>query len=393
MSFLRPIAITSLITFGLLEFSLQALLRTNTLKIHGVLQYPNISRAEFNRYMSVRDAVLGWPSELAHGRLYNKSGYRPSPESSKHGVKNACVAVFGDSQGYGLDVDDSQAWTNILARELGCRVENYSVPAYGTDQALLRFEKIKPKADVALLTFIDDNIRRNLLQYWDLAYGPIYMERTKPRFVLSPFGRLELIGLPINTFDQVQDLNYWRFGELFKNETFAPSSRAFATAFQPSFPFSFFLGYLSLRNIATKYRQSPWVLRTPLSRLVDRRMNPVDVVGTGEALNLQAAILQRFADRCSGEYKKCLILRLQPNFVNPSAERGSSVRAALEGRSGIRRLFIPGEFMAGCVNRDLLTQGGDPVNLDRRMPGGHYGPETNRAFGRCVGSYLKPLLK
>ena len=112
------VVVISLISFLSLEFLLQFLLRTNILKLHGVLEHQNISKKEFDKYLKLRDENVGWPSKPDHGQLFNDSGYRRTPEGLKYKNKKACIAVFGDSFGYGLEVTDDQAWTNVLSQKI-----------------------------------------------------------------------------------------------------------------------------------------------------------------------------------------------------------------------------------------------------------------------------------
>ena len=389
--FTQNILIPTAITLAACEAGVQILLNTNTLKIHGVLEHPGISKESFSDYLGKRDPQLGWPSALAHGKLFNKQGFRPSPEALKHKSRPACFAIFGDSQGYGLDVSDEKAWSNILARQSNCNVENYSVPAYGTDQAYLRFKKVRPNVDTVIITFIDDNIRRNLLQFWDLALGPIYLERTKPRFILDDKGRLAQIPLPVNELKQAKALNDWNFGNLFKHETFSPSSPIYKTAFQPSFPYTFSLFKKAISSLATENADASWVRKSPLSSLVDRRLDPQSAISTPGAINLQRAILATFIQDCSARYKRCLILRLQPSFTNPDLEASNPLRLAFENDTYLKAHIVPGEFMARCMHSNLIDQKVNKSNLDRRMPGGHYGPETNKAIGECLAFRLPPL--
>jgi hypothetical protein len=388
LSFAKGTLLIGAITFALAETALQVLINTNTLKLNGVLERPNISQEYFKNYLKKRDPQLGWPSELAHGQLFNSEGYRPSPEAAKHKTKEPCVAVFGDSQGYGLDVSDAEAWTNVLAKKLNCKVENYSVPAYGTDQAYLRFRKVSPRADTVILTFINDNLRRNLLQYWDLALGPIYIERTKPRFITEANGALRLIPLPVNSYDQAEALNSWNFGSLFQHETFAPGSPIYRTAFQPFFPYTFSLVKAAISSLATRNPEAIWVKHGPLARLVDRRINQGESIANPKTISLQKAILQEFIKTCKNLDKNCLIVSLQPAFADPKLEATSFTRLAFESDPRIGAHIISGQFLAQCMHVNLLRQGLDKSSLDRRMPGGHYGPETNKAIGECLAFEL-----
>ena len=388
----KPILLVMGTSFVLLEASLQLLLRTNTLKIHGVLQHPNISRKLFESYIASRNPIVGWPSSLAHGQLFTESGFRPSPASRLYSNKKPCLAVFGDSQGYGLDVSDSAAWTNILAEKLKCPVENYSVPAYGTDQALLRYEQVKPTSDVVLLTFIDDNIRRNLLQFWDLAYGPIYIERTKPRFILKKTGDLSFIDLPVKTYSEAEALNKWQLSDLMRHETFRPSSTIYKTAFQPSFPYSASLARNAIVQIATKHAESGFVKSSFLSGFIDKRVDPIESIHRPSSLLLHSAILRRFIDVCTLRGQKCLIVRLGPNFRVPSLEASSTVSSFLDSKPELSKYLVSSSFMAECLNRILINKWKLTGDIDKRMPGGHYGNETNDALAICTAPLVQKLI-
>ena len=99
---------------------------------------PNINKVDFDHYLQRRDPKLGWPLPAHIGaKDFDASGARPSPTFPKPGRE--CVALYGNSFTYGEEVGDADAWGNVLSGMLGCRVANYGVGAYGTDQALLRF--------------------------------------------------------------------------------------------------------------------------------------------------------------------------------------------------------------------------------------------------------------
>jgi len=375
--------VITLISFFSLELLMQFLLRTRILELHGVLKHQNISKKEFNNYLKSRDNDLGWPSKLAHGQLFNEFGYRPTPEGSKYKEENACIAVFGDSQGYGLDVSDTDAWTNILSKRLGCKVENYSVPAYGTDQAYLRFKKVKPKANTIIMTFIDDNLRRNFLQFWDLAYGEIYLDRTKPRFILDDSQNLKFVPLPVNTWQDIEDINTWSFEKVFKNETFIPNSKKYKTANQlPRFSYVVSLTNSILKYYITKLNEQKNITNPLLVNFIDNRK--IFDVSSKKSIDLQKEILKEYIKTCSTNYKNCLILRLSMNFQEPWNENNHLIPTSLENTPLLQESFIKGDYMAKCMHENLIDQGLPKFNLDKRAPGGHYGEETNKAIANCL---------
>jgi hypothetical protein len=105
-----------------------------------------------------------------------------------------CLSLFGDSFTWSTGVADEDAWGSILAAKLKCRVSNFGVGGYGTDQAFLRFRSLPPKGQVVFLNHLSENILRNVNQYRNLLY-PGHEFAFKPRFV-DRNGTVELVPTP-----------------------------------------------------------------------------------------------------------------------------------------------------------------------------------------------------
>lgn len=149
------------------------------------------------------DRELGWcvrPNSGRAGGEYQVGplgargtrAYAPAPPAGT--VRLAC---FGDSFTFGDEVRD--AWTfEALLESLDPRVEalNFGVPAYGTDQALLRLRREGLHgAQVALLGLLLENIGRNVNRYRALWTPRTETPLAKPRFVLAG-GELTLVAQP-----------------------------------------------------------------------------------------------------------------------------------------------------------------------------------------------------
>ena len=143
---------------------------------------PKTTPEEYEHYLSVRDGVLGWPSPLTTIENLDSSGARVSPAFPAPGSE--CVSLYGDLFTFGSEVNDEQAWGNVLARELGCRVANFGVGGYGTDQAVMRFTaNTKDSSSITVLGIFADNLLRNVNQYrYFLTGGEKF--GLKPRYVL-----------------------------------------------------------------------------------------------------------------------------------------------------------------------------------------------------------------
>jgi hypothetical protein len=98
---------------------------------------------------------------------------------------------------WGDDIPLTDGWVEQLSRKLGCRVANYGVSGYGTDQAYVRFVNLtQDEAPVTLFGISPENIMQNVNQFRGfLGYGPSPIG-LKGRFVLDPGGRLEWIHRP-----------------------------------------------------------------------------------------------------------------------------------------------------------------------------------------------------
>jgi hypothetical protein len=187
-----------------------------------------LDREEYDRYLRVRDTILGWPTtERLGSGMHDSTGSRPVPAFPEPG--DECVSLYGDSFVYAEGVDDSAAWGNVLAEMLGCRVSNFGAGGYGTDQALLRFEhNIDDEAPVSILGIFPHNVLRNVNQHRYLIAGAEPWS-FKPRYAVEDDG-LRLVPLTEIQFDQLD----WFFRDpsaFLAHETFLPGSSQGGSAF------------------------------------------------------------------------------------------------------------------------------------------------------------------
>lgn len=173
----------------------------------------------YDEYLAKRDDLLGWPTPESFGTgAYDASGARISP-AFPDPTTTSCVATFGDSFTWGDEVEPEHAYPNVLSQTLGCRVANYGVGGYGTDQALLRFrDRIEDPAPVVVLGHYSENIIRNVNQFRGFMGGPGF--GLKPRFVLED-DTLKLVPLAELTADEFTELGE-RGAELLPHDFFAP---------------------------------------------------------------------------------------------------------------------------------------------------------------------------
>jgi hypothetical protein len=150
------------------------------------------------------DSVLGWtlrpgfhsPEVTVDAMGRRRAPDRPLPESNA-----VQLAAFGDSFIFGGDVADRDAFPEALARlDQGIEVANYGVPAYGLDQAFLRYlkERRVARPQVVLIGYLSENICRNVSVFRPFYNPSTNIPLAKPRYLLDGRG-LRLLRNPLPT--------------------------------------------------------------------------------------------------------------------------------------------------------------------------------------------------
>lgn len=163
------------------------------------------------RYLTYSTA-LGWtvkPNEA--GSLYqsNSQGVRSdreyAPEPAPHVTR---IVTFGDSFTHSDGVHNNETWQEALNR-LDKRLEviNFGVPAFGMDQAFLRFQHDGRlyRSHIAFIGFMTENIFRHVNRYRPFYAPKTGLPLSKPRFIMA-HQALKLIENPIATRDGYRDL-------------------------------------------------------------------------------------------------------------------------------------------------------------------------------------------
>jgi hypothetical protein len=157
------------------------------------------------------DSVLGWtlrPGFRSPQVAVDTLGRRRALDRPPAEANAVRLATFGDSFTFGGDVGDRDAFPEALARlDQGIDVANYGVPAYGLDQAFLRYleERREAKAEIVIIGYLSENICRNVG-----VFRPFYNPNTvfplaKPRYLLER-GGLRLLRNPLPSPDSYRQL-------------------------------------------------------------------------------------------------------------------------------------------------------------------------------------------
>jgi hypothetical protein len=155
---------------------------------------------EFHKYLKFAEETAHVPSGwLPQESSVGLDGSRLSPNAAD--LAEPCVSLYGDSFTFADEVTHAEAWSNVLAELIGCRVNNFGVSGYGSDQAYLRFaDSSNDEAAVTILVHAAENIVRNVNQNRTFIYG--FGTLVKPRFLLNSGGSLQLVPrVPLNEDD------------------------------------------------------------------------------------------------------------------------------------------------------------------------------------------------
>jgi hypothetical protein len=158
-------------------------------------------QADYERFLATSfDSTLGWTLQAeASDSAINCIGEEWHRSVDSRGARvdlvrfgDPFIAAYGDSFTFGDEVNPEQTWSHYLAVRLNRTVDNFGVPAYGTAQAVLRFERNSARgivAPITILAIFEDNIDRVVN-----AYRPFYAPLTslrwgfKPSFRVGPYG-------------------------------------------------------------------------------------------------------------------------------------------------------------------------------------------------------------
>jgi hypothetical protein len=318
----------------------------------------------YAEYLAERDPILGWPSPRTRGHgEYDASGSRVVPAFPDPATRS-CVAIFGDSFTWGDEVPPEDAYGNVLARELGCRVANFGVGGYGTDQALLRYEEVRPEASVVVLGHFSDDIVRNVNQDRGfLGSAPLGL---KPRFLLRN-GVLDLVPLPTLTEEQ-----YAHIGEdaasLVPYDYFRPDGPSGLVALH--FPFM-----ISAVRAFGHYRLRAALRHEPSYAEFYRPEH------SSGALQVTIAIMKRFVRTAKGRGQSPLIL-LIPDVKDLEWLRAHGTVPYQSLIDSLTQAGVPFVSAADPLNRYL--GGKPPCSLFFRCSGRHFRSEGYRELARVV---------
>lgn len=332
---------------------------------------PRISPDEYAGYMHKRDEILGWPSPTP-GKPCSPLSDPAFPDIDKF---PSCVSLYGDSYAVGLlFTEPSNAWSSVLSNLLHCRVANFGIGGYGTDQAYLRFlGNTSDTSKVVILGFTTENALRNVNQYkCFLYYGPKGMGfGLKPRFIIGPDGSLQLIPLPKFSYDDFMRMT--RFPRRYlTHEYFLPGGTSGFT--WRTFPYTIALVKTLAKNfhIRAELQGSPWYREF------------YDPMHPSGSLQVSFGILNNFYLEAKKRDKTPVVVII-PTGLDLEYYRKQKKWVYGNLLKMLKEARIP--FIDAGPKIIAQLNGKDPRTLF--FPDNHLNPEGEKALGTAVYEYLK----
>jgi hypothetical protein len=341
-----------------------------------LLWHPDLDTARKNWITgsAAVDEELGWPPPSAAIRLpRDRTGAKYNAEFPEPG--RACASAYGDSFVWGEEVPPADGWIEQLSRRLGCRVANYGVSGYGTDQAYLRFRRTTAdEAPLVVLGIFPENIIRNVNQYRAFAGYALHPGSLKGRFVLDAAGRLAWVPRPRLDAEGFVALNRTPAAAL-PNEYLLPDTQDGPVTLR--FPYM-----LTLVRLALKPRV--WARFTGRPSWSDF----YDPHHSSRALPLTAAIAEAFAREAQQRGKHPLVVMLPgASSFRGRAKYGSIEYAPLTAalaEMGVD-VFDPGPaLLAALGERSYCVLYVQPESCE-----GHYGVLGSAIVADVVAAELR----
>ena len=258
-------------------------IKFNTLYFdHAKIKFkPNNFNLNYSKY-------LGWLSPYEnrdmHGARIDNNIYA-----------NNCIDMFGDSFTYSLNVDNENAWPKKLSEYLKCRVFNFGVSAYGSDQATMRHQIVKSNSNVAVLNHLSENIIRNVNQLRNFIY-PNEQLKFKPRFIFNKYD--ELVYLPISDIDLENLLSKQYIYEKFPFDFFIPGGSSGINMLEDfSFPYTIEL----IKIISNHWHVKSKIKNEPRHMQFYNRAHP------SNALKITISIFKRFINQAKMKNQKGIV--------------------------------------------------------------------------------------
>ncbi len=313
------------------------------------------------------DETLGWTVGRnrkgigPYGETYfsNEDGLRTRQNGVSVRDQSATlrIAILGDSYTFGEDVSFEDSWGHQLEVLIGSGVQvlNFGVPAYGIDQAYLRYvrEVREWHPDIVILSFIShDLVRSGMVYYW-IGFPGAAVPGAKPRFSLVG-EQLTVLNFPLPSPEQIHSTSI--IGDL-------PFIQ-FDSAYHPT-------------DWEWHLYQYSYLLRFAISWQFDTGSASYELNKEDQKIN--EAILHSFVRTAKSAGSDPMVVFF-PEYTELRNSSGMRSEPNLLGRRLASEAGVEFVDLTSCL--ETVAEGA------RFTAGWHYTPQANSAVAHCLQSRL-----
>lgn len=332
----------------------------------------------------VFDSALGWAIRpetkvglYQSNRLGARSMREYTPEKPATGIHR--ILAFGDSFTHCDDVATEDAWPTLMeSMHPDLEVPNFGVPAYGLDQALLRFNQVsrEVRADTVLMGMMSENVYRHINTFRKFYQRGEGFPLGKPRFIEDGSDSLRLIPSGFKSLDDYRLL-------LKDTENTLKRVGEFDYFFNHKVP----ADDCGLMKSPCALGAATWLVR---DRIDKGQKDPLsgflhyDMASEGPRLTVK--LVHEFAAAVT-QQKMRPILVLFPNKTDVLQFRFTRTRNYAPMLEASRQLGIEAwDAMDAFLEGQQLL----PYDSLFESSSGHYSPEGNRRIAHWLSGQLKP---
>ncbi|HEX3246725.1 MAG TPA: hypothetical protein VHX16_15065 [Chloroflexota bacterium] len=329
------------------------------------------------------DPELGWAATESSARrdgkityLTNSAGMRSDHEIPLDRAPAVTrLASFGDSFTFCDEVNNSECWASALEQEWpGVEVLNFGVPAYGPDQAWLRYQRDGAKYQPCgvIIGYMVENIHRVVNRFRPFYRPETGIVLSKPRFLWDG-GQLTLLPNPATRPEMLEDM-HWVESALGPNDPWY-----YRGMFQGG-PLDLLQSVRMAKTIGYQRRLGVGTEDGDTSKRLGWAYQPDQ-----EAFQVASHVLMGFASdvRVHGSSPVVVVFPRKEEVINMRDTRTKAHQPLLDT---LESAGVPTIDVTDILLRQARARGVDSL-IDK-----HYTARGNRAVGEALAKMLPPLM-
>ncbi len=356
---------------------------------------PNFNKEKFKSYLlNSFDPNLGWIRKsnitgydtLGKKKIkfiIDKDGSRKTLEKGKKPI----AACFGGSYVFGRQVRDNETWQEQISNKKKFYLLNYGIGNYGTDQAVIRYQKTKFKktTKIVILGIVPEHICR-IQSEWKHYFEFGNIHGFKPKFFLNK-NKLLLKKVPISKTTQIKDIEKIikkiKKTDRFYNEKFRKNIFSFPYCFNfiRNINFNLKIIFLYFSKMNNPILRKDYFLNEVIKRNIKEAHN---YYADEDSKKLFIALIKKFKTIAKTKNHKPILI-IFPQLMDIKYKKTN---------------IIYKNFFKNDIGKELptldLTSSFDKKDLKKlftnKIYGSHLSPKGNKFVSNIIYKFLKKKL-